>query len=325
MAVKLRSMVLSVAIFFIVGSIALIPFPGISYMSPEDLLNGSDGVSLFTGMTWHSQFLGPLIIAFFVFLLADLIFNIRRPDKLYLFLLFCCPYLVYKTSSRTAMGTMIATSLFILWLAMSMRGSIRWRMKVVNSFVLIGVCLVAIGVCVPQVRQGVVKYVLKKYSGVSENAKINTDDVMSTRQFLIDAELANWRKKMMIGNGFQVSEAMQYQGRGSVLSYLSAPIEKGVWVTAILEEGGIVGMILFCMFWLPALIVLKTKGGYVTASLLCAMLVSNLGEFSFFSMSSEGGMFWALVFCGATLDGFRIKNDQMLLPRYGFGPIGMQI
>ena len=57
--------------------------------------------------------------------------------------------------------------------------------------------------------------------------------------------MKNFRDKPLQGNGFQVSLEMKYQRRQGMLSYLSAPIEKGVWTAAVLEEGGIVGFILF--------------------------------------------------------------------------------
>jgi len=90
-----------------------------------------------------------------------------------------------------------------------------------------------------------------------------TEEMMATRQGLIDRAMYNWRKKPLIGNGFQVSDEMQYEHRKGFADYLSAPIEKGVWISAVLEEGGVIGLSLFCFFWIEYNPVFRTN--YVTA------------------------------------------------------------
>ena len=133
---------------------------------------------------------------------------------------------------------------------------------------------------------------------------------MASRQGLIEKALYNWSKKPLIGNGFQVSEAMASQKREGIKDYLTAPVEKGGWIAAVLEEGGIVGLVLFCVFWISAVIALWSRNYYATASMLLSLIILNMAEFTIFSMSGIGGFIWAVVFVVAILDGAH-KREEM--------------
>lgn len=85
----LRSVVLVFACFLIFGSLALIPFPGIGKMGAAEALAMGlpvESVGLFQGVTFQPQALGPAVGMISVLLFADLLFSVRRWDKLYLLL-----------------------------------------------------------------------------------------------------------------------------------------------------------------------------------------------------------------------------------------------
>ena len=310
--IKFRSIILAAAAFFLVGSIIVMPFTAISYLSAEELLRNPDIVSLFKGMTWHSQTLGPLVATLCVFLVGDLVFNIRKVDKFYLMMIANAVLLVYKSSSRTGMGTMLAGIMFIGLQFMNARGVKKaWRAKVVNFMLIFGMLFSAGVAVVPSVREKAIEFILKQEKHtIDSTTTIESEAVLATRQFLMDEEIANWKESPAIGNGFQVSKNMINVQRSGLLSYLSAPIEKGVWVTAILEEGGVVGLVLFILFWLPATCKLWARHVYVAAALLIANVVCNLAEFCMFSMSSEGGFVWGVYFAAVILDTARITADR---------------
>jgi len=320
---EFRGMIVASIAFFVFGSVVLFAFPGIGYMAPEEVLNdprfvqdiaAGTMVSLYKGMTWHSQTLGPLMSMFCLFLLGDMLFNVRRQDKLYLLMIMICPVLVYRTSSRTAMAVLICGIAVLLFMFQSSRRVwIIWKSKVMSISVTIAIPLVIILFTIPSVRDGAVKFALKYSSNVGSSAHLELKEVISTRQGLMDEALYNWRKKPIIGNGFQVSEIMQYEKRESIKDYLSAPIEKGVWVTAILEEGGVIGLILFCLFWIPAVLALWSSGYCATSSLLLSFVVMNMAEFTMFSMSGTGGFIWAVIFLMAILEGKQKEQDALPL------------
>ena len=313
-----RAMLLSVTAFFVIGSLVIMPFPSISFLNAADLASDSEFmaaisegrvVSLYKGMAFHSQALGPLISVLCVFLVGDLLFNIQRPDKLYIVMIAICPYLIYKTSSRTAMAGLIG-GVAIMWFLFRNSRQIHWtwRAKILRLANLIVLFMIITMATLSNVRGEIARFALK-YSS-TEQAEVSAENIMSSRQGLIEKALYNWSKKPLIGNGFQVSEAMASQKREGIKDYLTAPVEKGVWITAVLEEGGIVGLVLFCVFWISAVIALWSRNYYATASMLLSLIILNMAEFTIFSMSGIGGFIWAVVFVVAILDGAH-KREEM--------------
>lgn len=310
---KIRAIILSVAIFFLLGSILLIPFPAIGMMKAYDFEMTRNCSSLFMGMTQHSQSLGPIAVSIGILVLSDLLFSIRRADKLYIALLMCVPVLVWHSHSRTAMGALIAGCLTVFFLFNNSRGqSHAWKVKVTAAAYLLIMVMIGLFCLSDGVKMGVKNFALKFYEVGSARQNVSLEEITATRQELIDESMANFHKSPVIGNGFQVSEDMQiYSAENSGLLVLSAPIEKGVWVSAILEEGGVIGMILFLFFAIYFIVVLNRRRAYTTISVFVVMLVSNLGEFSMFSMSYTGGMIWAMIFVGMIVDATRIREENL--------------
>lgn len=329
LSTKVRGVFLSIAIFFLFGSVLLIPFPGLAQMRAEEYIeaikSGAHITSLFTGMTFHSQTLGPVTACLGVALLADLLFGIRKPDKLYIALLISVPIILWKTSSRTAMGTFIIGALFCVYMFMSARGiKNRWKAKVtsVSLFLMIGLSFLVL--ILPSIREKALGFALKYNNDNIVAEQMNVDDVLLTRQGKWDEGIYNWRQSPWIGNGFQVSESMVGMQVG--LSTLSAPVEKSVWISAILEEGGIFGFTIFIIFLLVTIVTLKTTKAYIGLSSFIALMLTNFGEFTLFSMSAGGGFLWAMVFIGVMLDVRRRKDENArnrMMPRmYSYTPIG---
>ena len=299
---KVRAMILTLAVFYILGSfVLLLAFPGISYMSPDEILENPGAISLFMGATNHSQALGPTMAMFSVILFADLMFSIQKPDRLYVALLLLVPLLIYKTSSRTAMGSYVAGMAFVTFFAMRSRGIIktRWRLAVTN-FMLMAAVFGAISISVvPPLRDKATRFLVKNYSG---ETVVSKETILASRTAVLEGTLANWRRSPVIGNGFQVSDRMQGVKVDSIRDMLTAPVEKSTWTYAILEEGGVIGMVLFSVFLLTALGQMVRRQAYIGASMLFTFVMVNFGEFGMFSMSAEGGLFWCMVFVGVILD-----------------------
>ena len=303
---KIRSVMLSVAILFTFGSIALVPFPGLSQLKGDEVKNAVEFTSLFMGMTNHSQCLGPTISSIAVVVFADLLFSIKKWDPLYLLILACCPYLIYMTSSRTGMGAFILGMMFVVYVFMLARGvGSRWKQKAMSAIMLAGVVLLGVVVAMPGFREGAAKFALKT---AGKGTKVTKEGMMSSRQGLIDKALYWFRQSPLIGNGFQVSANME--GMKVSIFQLSAPIEKGVWVTAVLEETGVIGWLVFVSFLTSAIILSVKRKAYTGASCLFVCTLTNLGEFTFFSMSYTGGFTWGMVFVGLALDLRKLKDVQ---------------
>lgn len=326
LSTKMRSCMLAFSCFFVFGSVMLIPFPGLSQMMPEQLLNHPDATSLFMGMTMHSQSLGPAIAGINALVFADMMFSIKKFDKLYVALLLCCPILIFKTSSRTGMGTYLAGVLYVTFLFFRARGiGSRWKSRALNILMALMSAAVLAFLVAPSGREGVSKYMLK---GHDDSEGVTFESVTNSRQALVDESMYNFRQKPLIGNGFQVNRETGLVVRDSIKSLLTAPVEKGVWFAAVLEEGGVPGMILFVIFIFGSIIKLAKCKAYTASSCLLVLIVSNFGEFTVFSMSYTGGILWAIVFAGLTLDVQRLRLEQddrrrfygvPMMPMYGGG------
>lgn len=306
----LRSVLLAFISLLLIGSILLLPFPALSQLSGEEAfkaLQRGEGVSLFMGLTSHSQDLGLVAAIMGTLLFADLAFSIKKWDKLYILFLLICPFLVYKSSSRTAMGTYVAGMGMVFFLILRDKGvAASWKGKLLMA---INMLVVAAGVVVcvmPSVREKIIKFVLKT-SGQSTAREIRMERIIYSRQGLIDEMKRNFKDNPLMGNGFQVSSNMIGRTPTGLRSYLSAPVEKGVWIYAVLEEGGVIGMLLICGWLLFLFRLLIMSRAYIGTSVFFAFLISNFGEFTFFSLSSSGGFFWALTFAALCLDFQRLK------------------
>lgn len=333
---QLRSIFLCFAVFLIVGSVCLIPFPAITTVAVSFYISRGlpipDG-ALFMGITNQSQTLGPMTAVFSAMLLADLLFSVKKWDKLYLLLLLLSPLLIYKTGSRTAMGTYVAGLFFVTFTFMCAHGvGAKWKGKALSALFLIGMLGGIALVATPSMRQSVAQFVFKTQGAEIAKESQTFERFTSSRQGLMDRAIKNFHESPWIGNGFQVSEMQKDMRIDSWKQLLSAPIEKGVWVVAVLEEGGIFGMVLFCLFLLIAFSCLLSRQAFIGAAVLFVFIVSNLGEFTFFSMSADGGLFWAMVFLGVAMDAARLKQETQMwrsslspiMPLGGQNPVSSQ-
>ena len=314
-ALILRSAILSVVAFITIGSVAIIPFPSLSLMTKNDIdaQVAGEAVSLFCGVLSHSQAMGPMAAILGTFIFADLAFSIRKWDWFYLAMLLCCPLIVYKTSSRTALGALLAGWGVVALLIVRSRGiGDRWKRGLITIGVLVVILGGAVGWAMPEIREKVVDFILKRVDIGEKQQTLNMETVMSSRQGLIEDALRGFRQKPMIGNGFQVSAEMEHEHRSGLKDYLAAPIEKGVWFYAIPEEGGIVGMTLFCGWLVYFFWSLYKRKAYVMASTFFVFMVANCGEFSLFSMTYVGGFSWVLVLAAGVLDVARIREQDVL-------------
>lgn len=306
----IRSYLLAFCLVYILGSILVYPFPQISLMNAAELArSGSVGVSLYKGMTNHSQLMGMFMCCWASFLLGDLFFNIQKPDKLYIGLIFGATALILKTSSRTAMGTLLAGVVFLTYCMMQIRGiNSRWKSKVVSTLTMMGVLAAALIIAIPSVRDKVAQKAMK-WSGDSTTAQsFNVSDAVSSRAGLVEYSLYLWNLRPAIGWGFQVSPQIGELEEKSGGFVLSAPVEKGVWVTAILEEGGVVGEIIYFCYAAFAFWMLMIKKAYMGASVFVLIHVSNLGEFTMFSMSGVGCIWYGVLFVSLIFDAKRMQG-----------------
>lgn len=317
--VLIRGSMLLFACWVLFGSVAILPFPGLSQMSMWEMdemsmLERMQSLSLFQGMCRHSQLLGPVCAAIGTLVLGDYLYSVRQNNWIYNALLFCCVLCIWKTSSRTALASFMIGVLCVMYFFMRSRGfSARWKSHVLNLF--FAGALLALGaiLVVPAARERALGF-LFKYSGAAVSMKqIEFADILASRRGKLDECIYNWKQSPLVGNGFQVSENMKgiTLARGG-LSVLSAPVEKSTWMYAILEEGGVLGLAIFCIYCLIVWFALSRRRAYIGLSCFVVQLAINVGEFGMFSLSYIGAITWACVFAGCVMDSQRYKYQQIL-------------
>lgn len=323
----IRAIVVAFAVFILVGSVCLLPFPGLSQLTAktaEEAVKMLELKSLFMGMMNHSQSFGPMTAALAVLILGDMLFAIKKFDKIYVLLMLIAPLLLWRTSSRTAMGTFIAGAAIEIFLFMRTKGlSVKWKGKILG-YVWLALTIAAVAVCiVPSARESAIRFATKVSKDTDiKHVDVTMDAFTSSREGMVQHAMYNFKKKPITGNGFQVSDVMANVRVSSWMQYLSAPIEKGVWVAAVLEEGGIVGFVLFAGFLIAAFAQCCRNKAYITASMVVCGAVLNMGEFAYFSMSYTGGFMWALTFTAVVMDAQRLR---WVGPKHAFETIEMRM
>lgn len=315
---SIRARLIFFATFFVVGSVLVYPFPQISYSCMYLHKSGlftldriENLASLYSGVLNHPQALGPVVVAFNSLIACDLIFNIRKRSWLHVFVLVCAPVCVYLTGSRTAMGAYLFASFLIGVVAMR-SGMVSCHSRV--KIFLIALCLVGLGVsavvCSSEVRQSFMDKIAKTQTKSENVSDVSFDRFVRSRRGLVEDQIANFKDAPIIGNGFQVSKELAFgMKRGDTTLIFSAPIEKGVWVSMVLEEGGILGFLIFVVA-IVQLLTASIKKNWVCFGLtFVTMLVLNLGEATIFSPSGMGGALWVICFCGLMLD--QVRNMKL--------------
>ena len=324
---NIRSFMLAFCIVYIVGSVLVYPVPAISMMNAEEMLRSvGTATSLYKGMTNHSQTLGMFVCCWMAFLMGDWFLNVQKKDKLYLGLILCGVFLILKTSSRTAMGSLLVTVVFLTYNMMQARGmNSRWKSKVVSTLMVFFVLAAAALIAIPSARDAVARKAMKWGANETTAETFTVEKAVSSRMGLVDYSLYLWKLKPMIGWGFQVDPRVGEMERKSGGFVLSAPIEKGVWITAMLEEGGVFGEIIYVTYMLFAFFALLMNRAYLGATVFLLIHVSNMGEFTMFSMSGVGCVWYSVLFTSLVFDAMRLRGGMRPgsgLPPFGPPPVG---
>ena len=324
----LRSTFLALSCFVIFGSVVTIAVPSVGYAMnlrhamleggaeyAADVLRemrAADAVTLFCGVTNHSQTLGvyaPIIVAY---TLSDMLFLERRFRWLHVSVAVLALPLCYMTRSRVGLLSMMAALFFVGFYAahrIPLPTAVKHRL---NNAVWAGMGMVLLVVVVAQLTSGTMSKWLRKTGDTEGDNRSLGEAVTSSRMGLIEQSMSEFRRRPLLGMGFQVAEytpIMVAHQKGLVLS---APIEKGVTPVMVLGETGIIGEFFFLVFLGTFYSVCARRKYYVTISLFSVFFVANLAEATMFSPGGDGGFQWIIsVVGGFTIDTYLLYRRQM--------------
>lgn len=310
---RLRCVLLALCAITVFGSYLTLPFPGIAYPQTVSGLMQWEGLtaeeaalvagemseqSYLAGVTCHSNTFAPLLACSVGFLLCDMLFVERRLTKLHGALILLSLPLMYFTKSRGAFVTLVAVVALIYFYgtsAIPTRVAVKTRAR---NWIVTFVMLIGLGIAFLQAKDGGFSKYLRKTTADSGQNYSLTEAMTASRMGLIESSLNDFKKNPMFGMGFQTSEFHRYLFDAGMISLFSAPIEKGVLPTMVLGETGLVGAGVFLCWLLVFIGVCRRKNYVCTLCLMGVLLVSNLGEASFFSPGGVGGILWIVTVVG---------------------------
>ncbi len=235
-------------------------------------------------------FLSPML----AWLIAIIGFGRVKVISLYSVLAILILALIVMSQTRTALVAVFLTvvTLFIIFLFNQQKYKIWGSLKNISiNIALLSLILIIAFVTSSTLRTMANDFVYKRGSGDIEEA-------VSSRASGYEAQLINFTQRPLLGHAFGVYPGKKAASKG-VTEFMgipiSAPVEKGLILTALLEETGLIGTILFL-----TLIVaiskrcLKTQNlGWIAIFFTCLFI--NIGEAVFFSVGGIGLFYWILM------------------------------
>jgi len=288
------SIVLAVAIM----GLASIPL-GIGYNYRGD---ASLGRNLFNGPFYHSNCLGPMASLMAILMICVVVFGPYRNRWVCAVLSLVMLYFMAKTQSRTSFGAFAAGILTLLLASfmLQQRRLFRLNMRVSRTALVTTVVVLAIAAAGYDVASGgaLTRGVITFAQKGKQTEDLSVEDVLASRQGLIDHMWANFLQSPLIGIGFEVSLNPYFQQNATLFN---APIEKGFMPMAVLEETGVIGTFFFVLFLGSFMFSLSRDLNVPGLSLLFTFLAVNCGESMFFSLAGHGAYGWLMMAAGIML------------------------
>ena len=324
----LRSFFLAMACILVFGSVLTIAVPSVGYATSLRLALGEGGaalanevfrqkqadsmMTLFCGITNHSQALSPLLALTVGWTLCDMLLLERRFRWLHLAIIVCALPLAYLTRSRVGLVSLISAIVAGVFYA-ARKVDLPVRVKAhLYSGLWLGVGMLLLGVIVIQLKGGHISQWIRKTSDVSGDRRSLGEALTSSRFGLMDYSMYEFRRNPLLGSGFQVAEYTPDFVREHKGFLLTAPIEKGVVPVMVLGETGILGELCFLIFLASFYGTCARRKYIVTSALFTVFFVTNLAEATMFSPGGIGGILWMIsVVGGFTVDTYLLYRQQM--------------
>ena len=276
------------------------------YFFPAGFLRNGLG---FQGLTNQPQVLGVLCALFAVWISIRLFSSDGVLSRnLTILTITILIFFVFLSQSRTGLGSAVA-GILISYITMIFK----IKRNLVRNLITAFFALVIAGGLYYGTNT-IQDFVFKERIGGIRDTDI------SSRNDLANLSLENWREHPLLGIGFGVpstTDDANFVFDPIFNLPLSVSAEKGVWVTAVLEEIGIIGFVILCLFLIVLFMYSIRMGRYSATFILAFILVSNLGEQTMFSIGAFGMISWVMFFAELnSRDGLGERNDSKNYLRY---------
>tara|TARA_Y100000591_G_C21841169_1_gene705730 strand:- start:1191 stop:2138 length:948 start_codon:yes stop_codon:yes gene_type:complete len=256
----------------------------------------NQGRELFRGAFSHANSIGIILVPFLILYLHGLFLHRgRKYEKYYYtFIAFICLILIYLSKARgSIIGFFIAiliTTIVSLF-SKNMKKEVKFIIK--DNYSIFFFLIILILISASTFNSIISEFILKG----TELSSSNLSDVfLASRGAFMLISFQNFISNPLFGIGFGVPSIFEY----SLISYdpifnlpISAPVEKAFFFTAIIEEFGIVGTLIFLIFYFKmTLIFFRKINSYFFLLLYFSILTLSIFEFYFFSMGTLGSFNW---------------------------------
>lgn len=303
---ELRALMMAIAVIMIVGSLIVKFIPTIGYsmtfLKMESFgldysvqeFNANSGMRLFNGMTKHSQMLAPTVSILATWVLCDVIFVERRFRLLHSLVLAITPILLYMSRSRGGLLTFVVVMCVTMFVCIpNSRLTKVVRQHFAHIFAALGVLMV-FGSVYLEVRDGVFSKWIRKTDDIGGDNRSLMEAATSSRMFLIENNLDDFRQNPFLGKGFQVTPYLKEAYKSGRITWFSAPVEKGVTPVVVLGETGLVGSAVFLAFIISFYAACARRKYYALMNLFTCNLIANLADSTLFSPAGLGGFLWVV-------------------------------
>lgn len=320
---NMRAFFLAICIFTIVGSLLTLPFPAVAYpvnsqwlvkdgmdlaTANEVMRTQSDGISLFAGITTHSQMLSPLLTMIVGFLMCDMLFVHQKKSWFHMLMIFLALVFAFLTRSRTALFSLAVTIFMVCFIAAPRMRLAPHVKQIVQRIITTMLVVILVGGAAMEIRSRAITNWL--FKGEDRRSSV-VSAVTSTRMGAIERMKEEFAYNPMFGCGFQVNaDSARFRKQGFVLS---APIEKGLLPVMVIGEGGIIGCLLFLAFLFSFYVQCLHKGYFATMTGFTSLVATNIGEGTFFSPGGVGGILWMFAIVGGFVVDMLVSNRKRML------------
>lgn len=249
----------------------------------------------FQGITNQPNFYGPFNALLGGTLLIINQFKQYVPIRKSVFysLLFINTIFVFISESRTALILLVFLSIVTLF---NLRQYFKITFNKVSIIVILGLSSFLFTIVkFDTVSNRVVNFLAKDRS--LSSTSVSFERFTKSRQGLVDVSLQNFNENPILGIGFGAPNEyyefeVKYLPNTSIP--ISASIEKGNFISQMLEEVGLFGILSFSIF-IFSLLYNTLKHNKIFIGFLLGPLILNMGEATIFSANGQGVFLWTLL------------------------------
>jgi hypothetical protein len=261
------------------------------------------------GIFYHPQTFGTVVALFssivFIILLQEKYFSLKTFFLLILFIL--CFILTFISASRTAYFSLLLSILTFMIYSIFLKKKYFFKIydillnKTFNIYI---IAILLVLIILSYLHYEEFSIFIKKGYDVNNLTEL----YFSTRSVVIDPLIENIKSKWLTGIGFGLTSKfdpiiLDINNFDRVLFFLieyRPQAEKGVIFLLVLEELGIIGLIIF-VIWLISLISRTIRlGKNIELIIIFIILFTNLGEAVLFAPGGLGLLFIILIFWAGT-------------------------